>query len=131
MIIYSIFDKAYNHCGDDPVGTYITPVARYVQGSLQQKAQDMQDQGYDYEAPDAAQYVYCTEYEIQNQIYYFQLGCADDNQGLAVNIYEDNACTVRSEVGGMDDSNIDVSDLEVGVSVCVCQDDFIVPVHEI
>ena len=111
--MYSMFDTGYNHCSDDPIGTYVTPVSRFVQGYLEQQEQDYEDQGLEYEAPDVAQYAYCTEYEIQNQIFYFQLGCADDNSGLAVNIYTDNACTIKSEVNGFDDANIDVSQIKV------------------
>jgi len=75
----------------------------------------MEDQGYeDYELPEVAQYAYCTAMEIQNKMYYFQMGCADgESQGLAVNIYEDNTCTTRSYVEGYDDANIDVSELQV------------------
>ena len=114
VIVFQVFDEAYNHCGDDPVGTYITPVPYFVQGYLQQEAQDMYDQGYDYQMPEVSQYAYCTPYQTENQILYFQLGCSDaSNQELAVNIYEDNACTVRSQVDGYDDSNIDVSAIQV------------------
>ena len=119
VIVYNMYDTGYNHCGDDPVGTYITPVPYFVQGYLAQQEQDMQDQGYDYEAAAVADYAYCTPYEIaNNQIIYLQLGCADadydgSNQQLAVNIYQDNLCTKRSQVDGFDDANIDVSAIAV------------------
>ena len=46
--------------------------------------------------------------------YYMQLGCADSStQAIAVNIYQDNQCTKRSIVDGMDDSTIDVSEIQV------------------
>lgn len=101
-------------CNDNPMGTYIAPVSYFVDGYLQDIAYDMQEQGYDYETPDVAQYVSCTAYTIQNQEYYLQLGCADDtSQALAVNIYTDSSCTKRSQINGYDDSNIDVSKIQV------------------
>jgi len=119
VVVFSVYDKAYNHCQDEPVGTYVTPVTYYVNGLVNQEIQDMQDQGYNYYIPDVAQYVYCTAFEIQNQVFFFQLGCADDStQKLAVNIYEDNECTKRSKnADGYDDSNLDVSALGVRVRV--------------
>ena len=114
VIVYSVYDKAANHCTDDPVGTYTSPVPYFVDGYLQQQEQDMEDQGYEYESPDVAQYVYCVPMQIQNQILYFQLGCSDvSTQELAVNIYADNECTTRSAVEGYDDSNIDASAISV------------------
>lgn len=118
-IVFSLYDKAYNHCGDEPLGTYITPVPRFVQGWVSQQAQDSQDQGIEYQKPAVAQFAYCTEYAIQNQMYYFQFGCADDsNTALAINIYEDNKCTKRSLTNGYDDSNLDVSAIQINFRKC-------------
>jgi hypothetical protein len=77
--------------------------------------QEMEDQGYEnWETPEVAQYVECTGFVIENQQFYMQLGCADGtSQALAVNIYKDNECTQRSVVDGYDDSNIDVSEVQV------------------
>lgn len=74
----------------------------------------MYDQGIEYELPDAAEYIYCTPFEVQGQYKYFQVGCADDSlTSLAVNIYDDKDCTTRSEVNGYDDSTIDVTEIHV------------------
>jgi len=114
VILFQVFENGYNHCTDTALGTYITSVPEYMQGYLAQKEQDTEDQGYEYEEPEVAQYAYCTPFEIENQMFYFQLGCADDStEKLAVNIYEDNTCTTRSAVDGYDDSNIDVSAVQV------------------
>lgn len=115
VIVFSVHPKGYQkQCTDDPVGTYIAPVPYFVDAYLQDIAMEAEDQGYDYEAPEVAQYTQCTPFTIQNKQYYFQLGCADDtSQKLAVNIYEDNACSVRSVVDGYDDTNIDVSKVQV------------------
>lgn len=118
VIIFSIFDNQYNQCSDSPLGTYYIPVATYIKGYMNQKIQDMEDQGYEYEEPDVAQYIYCTPYEVQGVYKYFQLGCADDSSmALAVNIYEDKDCTTRSSRDGYDDAAIDVSDIEVRMLV--------------
>lgn len=120
MIVFSVYGNRYKQCSDDPMGTYIAEVPYFLEGYLAEKAQEMQDSGYDdYAEPDSAQYIYCTPYVIQNVQYYMQIGCADDtSQALAINIYEDDACTVRSMVDGYDDSNIDVSDIQVSSSHC-------------
>lgn len=74
----------------------------------------MEDLGQEYEYPEVSKYIYCTPYVIENVQYYFQLGCADGTtQALAVNIYEDDTCTKRSTVDGMDDSTLDVSAISV------------------
>ena len=87
----------------------------FLEGYLEEYAQAMADKGNDdYVVPDAAQYTACTPFESRNTYYYFQIGCADGtSQELAVNIYSDNTCTTRSEVDGIDDANIDVSELQV------------------
>jgi len=114
--MFEMYENGYNHCTDKPLGTYTVTVPLFMQGYLNQKEQDTEDQGYEWEQPEVGQYAYCTAFEIQNQIYYFQLGCADGtSEQIAVNIYEDNACTVRSVVDGYDDSNIDVSEIQVRV----------------
>jgi len=116
VIVFSMHEHGYQkQCMDDPTGTYIAPVPYFVDGYLQEIQMEMEEQGYeDYQAPDVAQYVSCTPFVIQNVQYYFQLGCADGtSQALAVNIYEDNTCTKRSVVDGFDDTNIDVSAIQV------------------
>lgn len=101
-------------CSDDPIGTYIAPVPYFMNGYLQEIAMEMSDQGYDYQVPGVAQFIGCTPYQFNGNQYYFQLGCADGtSQALAVNIYTDNTCTTRSVVDGYDDSNIDVSSIQV------------------
>ena len=119
VIVFQMFEAGSNHCTDDSLGTYIATVPEYMQGYLAQKEQDTEDQGYEYEESDVAQYAYCTPFEIENQMFYFQLGCADGTtEELAVNIYEDNTCTTRSVVDGFDDSNIDVSAIQVSDYSC-------------
>jgi len=120
--VFGLYEDVYNHCSDTPIGTYISPVPRFVQGYIKKEIQHAQDQGNDdYEQPDILQYAYCTEFVIENQIYYFQLGCSDDStQKLAVNIYSDNTCTTRSVVDGYDDSNLDVSAIQVSFHCWAC-----------
>jgi hypothetical protein len=115
VIVFSVHEQGYKQCTDEPVGTYITPVSNFFEGYLQYYMQIQTDKGYDdYELPDAANYAYCTRMVIQNQEYWLQMGCADGtSQSIAVNIYTDNTCTIRSTVGGYDDANIDVSELQV------------------
>lgn len=56
---------------------------------------------------------------IHNQ-YYVQLGCTDGNsQSLSVNVYKDNTCeTPDKNSHGMDDTNIDVSNLQPPFKQC-------------
>jgi hypothetical protein len=110
MVVFSVYENGYKQCSDTAMGTYITPAGYYAQGYINQKVQDAEDQGLEYEMPDAAQYAYCTPFESNQQQYYFQIGCADgNNQAFAVNIYEDDTCTTLSTVEGLDDANIDIS----------------------
>lgn len=116
VIVFSVHEQGYKQCSDEPVGTYITPVPNFLEGYLKYYLQIQQDKGYDdYELPDAANYAYCTRTVKNGNEYWVQVGCADDSsQSLAVNIYSDNTCTTRSSVDGYDDSNIDVSEIQVG-----------------
>ena len=108
----------HDYCDEEKMmGTFIATVPDFLTGWLQEKEQQAADNGNDdYAAPDVAQYVQCTPFEIQGVYYYMQLGCADGvtNQ-IAVNIYSDNTCTKRSLVDGSDDAAFDVSDLQVSV----------------
>jgi hypothetical protein len=122
VIVFTVHPRGYQkQCSDDPMGTYVAPVPYFMNGWLQEIVMEMSDQGYDYQVPSAAQFIGCTPYQFNGQQYYFQLGCADGTtQALAVNIYSDNTCTTRSLVDGYDDSNIDVSALQVRSCQCVC-----------
>ena len=115
VIVFSVHEHGYKQCSDEPVGTYITPVPNFLEGYLKYYSQIQQDKGYeDYELPEAADYAYCTRTVKNNQEYYLQMGCSDvSHQSLAVNIYSDNTCTKRSSVGGTDDANVDVSEIQV------------------
>jgi hypothetical protein len=121
VIVFSVHEEYYKQCQDDPIGTYITPVPNFLQGYLQYYMQIQEDKGYDdYELPEVANYAYCTRVVIQNQELYLQIGCSDDNSdSIAVNIYEDNACSTRSTVAdGYDDANIDVSEIQLPFKHC-------------
>jgi hypothetical protein len=114
MVVFSIYENGYKQCSNTAMGTYITPVPSFALGYINQKQQDVQDQGQEYESPSAALYAYCTPQQVNDQYLYLQLGCSDtNNQQLAVNIYTDNECTNRSVVDGMGDANIDVSAIQV------------------
>jgi hypothetical protein len=101
------------------MGTYITPVASFLEGYLEYYTQIQQDKGYDdYETPAAGQYAYCTRKVVNGNEYWLQMGCSDGtSQNIAVNIYTDNTCTTRSKVDGSDDANVDVSDIQVCAEV--------------
>lgn len=118
QIMYSIYEKSYNHCSDSPLGTYITSVPTYVNAYLEQMQENANDAGKDYEAPGMADYVGCTYKQLNGKDYYLQVGCSDtDPYSLAVNIYSDAQCTTPSSVNGYDDSNIP-SDLSLGFQKC-------------
>ncbi len=121
MVVFSVHEHGYKQCSDEPLGTYITPVANFLEGYLQYYTQLQQDKGYDdYETPESAQYEYCTRTVVENTEYWLQVGCSDGtSQSIAVNIYSDNTCTTRSSVDGYDDANIDVSDIQVSLPACL------------
>ena len=117
VIVFSVFEHGYKQCSDEPMGTYIVPVPIFLKAYLEQKYQNMQDLGNDdYAIPDASAYSECQSQVIQNQEYYLQMGCTDGtSQSLSVNIYSDNTCTSRDLENGLDDSNLDVSEVQVSL----------------
>ena len=115
VVVFSVFEHGYKQCSDDPMGTYIAPVPVFLNGYLQQFAQEQADEGVDdYVTPDAAQYTDCIQQQVSGKNYWFQVGCTDGtSQALSVNIYSDNTCTTRALEDGMDDSAIDTSEIQV------------------
>jgi hypothetical protein len=94
QIMYSIYEKSYNHCADTPMGTYVTEVQNFVNGYLEQMEANAADSGEEYTYPDAADYVNCTYAQVNNKGYYLQLGCnAKSPSGMAVNVFNDASCT--------------------------------------
>lgn len=122
VIVFTFHEQRYKQCSDKPMGTYITPVPNFLEGYLEYYQQIQQDKGNDdYQLPEAAQYAYCTQKFVNGEEYWLQMGCSDsDTHSIAVNIYTDNTCTKRSTVDGLDDANIDVSEIQVGF-VCACK----------
>jgi len=120
MIVFQVFENGYKQCSDDPMGTYITPVPTFVSAYLDQVESNELDMGNDdYEVPDAAQYAQCAQYNGNNGQFSVMLGCDDSNpHQLAVNIYTDATCETRDVENGMDDANIDVSDVQVPFKSC-------------
>mmetsp|Transcript_9552 Transcript_9552/g.20653 ORF Transcript_9552/g.20653 Transcript_9552/m.20653 type:complete len:410 (+) Transcript_9552:186-1415(+) len=120
VIVFSVHEQYYKQCQDTPIGTYITPVPNFLQGYLQYYMQIQEDKGYDdYQLPDVADYAYCTRVVIQNQEQWLKIGCSDSNAlSIAVNIYDDNTCTIKSTVEGYDDANIDVSEIQLPFKHC-------------
>eukprot|EP00568_Trieres_chinensis_P006260 CAMPEP_0183309612 /NCGR_PEP_ID=MMETSP0160_2-20130417/25444_1 /TAXON_ID=2839 ORGANISM="Odontella Sinensis, Strain Grunow 1884" /NCGR_SAMPLE_ID=MMETSP0160_2 /ASSEMBLY_ACC=CAM_ASM_000250 /LENGTH=423 /DNA_ID=CAMNT_0025473667 /DNA_START=132 /DNA_END=1403 /DNA_ORIENTATION=- len=120
MIVFSVFEKGYKQCSNEPMGTYITPVPTFVQAYLDQLELNELDMGNDdYVSPDAAQYAQCSQYNGNNGQYSVMLGCDDSNpHKLAVNIYTDATCDTRDVENGMDDANIDVSDVQIPFKSC-------------
>ena len=124
VIVFELFGGG-NQCMDNQqlVGTYYTPVPYYMEGYLNEVQQKMEDRGVDdYVEPDVAQYQYCTPKEVNGEVLYLQLGCEDDTtRAIAVNVYSDNTCETRApNNNGIDDANMDVTDIEVGWC-CVCR----------
>lgn len=121
MIVYSMYEKYYNHCTDKAMGTYMIDVPTFVSAYIDQLDLNGYDKyGDDYAAPDET-YVNCYPYTDSNgNVIYVQLGCTDESsQSLSVNAYKDNTCTYPdTNANGFDDTNIDVSDLQVPFQQC-------------
>lgn len=120
MIVFSVFENGFKQCSDTPMGTYITPVPIFVQAYLDQVEHNEYDMGSDdYQQPDAAAYAQCAQYNGNNGQYSVMIGCSDDDpHSLSVNIYSDATCDTRDYENGMDDANIDVSDLQIPFHSC-------------
>ena len=120
VIMFSVFDQKYHQCSDKPMGTYITPVSTFIDAYLAQLSQQSQDQGTEYEVPDAATYVECTPTTVNNEMLYLQVGCSDiTSKSIAVNIYSDATCETLSKVDGYDDANIDISTIQPSFQSCL------------
>ena len=118
QIIYSMYEKSYNHCSDSPMGTYVTSIQNFVNGHLEQMEANAQDAGEDYEYPTMTDYINCTYGKLNGQGYYLQLGCNDANDnGLGVNVYEDAYCTKAVSVS--DASSYLPSDLSLNYKKCM------------
>lgn len=120
VVVFSVFENGYKQCSDKPMGTYYTPVPYFLQAYLAQIMTNQQDMGYeDYELPESSQYAECTYKAVNGEAYYVMAGCDDSNKHqLAVNIYQDETCEKPSSVDGMDDSNIDISDIQIPFQKC-------------
>lgn len=120
VIVFSMYEQKYQMCSDKPMGTYVTPVPTFVDAWLAQQAQQAQDNGIDYEAPDAASYVQCTVTEVENQMMYLQVGCSDvTSKSIAINIYSDATCETLSKVDGYDDANVDITEIQPPFKSCL------------
>lgn len=121
VIVYSMYEKYYNHCADKAVGTYMIDVPTFMSAYLEQLELNGADMyGDDYVTPDGT-YINCYPYETSSgALYYVQMGCTDgDSQSLSVNIYKDNTCTQHDRnAEGNDDSILDVSDLQPPFQQC-------------
>ena len=68
MIVFSVYEKYYNHCKDKPIGTYMTDVPTFVSAWVAQQEQNAEDKyDDDFVAPDTT-YVNCYPYETNNGV---------------------------------------------------------------
>jgi hypothetical protein len=68
MIVFSMYEKYYNHCKDSPIGTYMVDVPTFVTAWVDQKDLNSYDfGGDDYVSPDTT-YVSCYPYETNNGV---------------------------------------------------------------
>mmetsp|Transcript_35379 Transcript_35379/g.77489 ORF Transcript_35379/g.77489 Transcript_35379/m.77489 type:complete len:452 (-) Transcript_35379:172-1527(-) len=106
VIVFSTYENGSNQCSGRPASTYTVPVSTYMSSYLNQLASES---GYNYEAPDSAQYVDCI---LLDEGVYAKLGCSESSKfSIGVNIYVDDACTVVEESLSREDVEIDISDL--------------------
>lgn len=121
VIVYSMYEKYYNHCADKPIGTYMVDVPTFVSAYIDQLDLNADDKnGDDYVSPDST-YVSCSQYQSSSgSVYYVQLGCTDGtSQSLSVNVYKDNTCSKPDKNShGLDDTNMDASNLQIPFKQC-------------
>ena len=121
VVVFSVFENGYKQCSNSPLGTYYVPVQYFLQAYLQQVEANQIDMGNeDYELPAESVYSECTYKAVNGVDYYVMAGCDDtDRHQLAVNIYSDNTCETPSKnAAGMDDANIDISDIQIPFQQC-------------
>ncbi|KAL7518901.1 hypothetical protein ACHAWX_003703 [Stephanocyclus meneghinianus] len=119
QIMYSMYEKSYNHCSDSPMGTYVTSVDNFVNGYLEQMQSNAQDGGTDYELPNMANYVNCTNEQINGKDYYLMVGCNAHNPiGLKVNAFSDDTCTTKISIDDDTSSSLP-RDLSLHYKKCI------------
>lgn len=68
MIVFSMYEKYYNHCKDTPIGTYMVDVPTFITNYVEQMDLNAEDKGNNnYESPDTT-YVNCYPYETNNGV---------------------------------------------------------------
>jgi len=120
MIVYSMYEQAYQHCMDSPVGTYMTPVPTFVTAYVNQLDANAAEQGNDDYVSPYSDFINCYQYETASGLYYAQLGCTDgDTQSLSVGLFSDATCeTPDKDANGEDDLSFDVSAIQVPFKEC-------------
>lgn len=119
MVMFSSYQYGYNQCIGSPLGTFVVPVAGFVEAYLDQAYTDAVDAGNDFEQPVAAQYLQCTQIQVEDGQYWAQLGCSEaSSKALGVNLYSDNTCSTSISVEGWDGSDADISDLVLPFKKC-------------
>ena len=63
MIVYSMYEQAYQFCMDSPVGTYTTPVPTFVTTYVNQLDANATEQGDDDYASVYSNFINCYQYE--------------------------------------------------------------------
>jgi len=115
VIVYQLFKNGYKQCSDTPMGTYITSAPTFVSAYLQQQSLAMADTGVDdYAEPEAAGFMYCTQLVVDDVEYYAMLGCdSNSTQKIAVNLFNDDACTERANEKYADYTDDDAQELDL------------------
>lgn len=68
MIVWSLYEKYYNHCKDSPIGTYMTDVPTFITNWVDQLELNSQDMnGDDFVVPDTT-FVNCYPYETSSGV---------------------------------------------------------------
>ena len=65
VIIYSMYEKYYNHCADKAMGTYYLDVPTFMTAYINQMELNKEDMGDDYVVPDST-YVNCYPVETSS-----------------------------------------------------------------
>lgn len=98
VIVYDLFGKGHNGCQKKNQGSYYMDVGEFAKAYSKQKEVDYELKGYDYDEPEALDYLDCTAVEYNDVYYYVQLGCSTAG-GLRIATFSDEYCTTEVNIG--------------------------------
>jgi len=127
-IVFSMYDKAFHHCTDTPIGTYMVPISTFVQAYVDQQEYNREEMGtIDNDKHfNPLHYIHCYPFVTEHEKHYYaQLSCTDsDTQLLSLQLYSDRTCEtpMLDEVAYIERDrlfDLDFMDVQIPFAKCI------------